>query len=238
MKAHRIKIVTIVLGAATLVTSIGSLTTNVAAFDGKAASSYAMKWSGCVPPYTYNPYYEIPGWREAKQDCTNFASQCLNAAGWPMTSNMATGLFSGTTQISRACWYFFNSTNPFTGTKHQSWSSTWTLVDKDALCYGLKEFTTAYAFVTQNVNLNRDYTQLISKYGVQEGDVIQFDFDNDGNFTHSVIVTNAFHSGTDIVQCTYHSNDTIMNYIGNMMMNQKNVKINIIHTSWGHYCGF
>ena len=76
MKAHRIKIVTIVLGAATLVTSIGPLTTNVAAIDGKAASSYAIKWSGCVPPFTYNPYYEIPGWREDLKDCTNFASQC------------------------------------------------------------------------------------------------------------------------------------------------------------------
>lgn len=73
--------------------AISSLAT--ASFNRTAAVDYAHTWA-----YSYNP-----GWMQFSDDCTNFVSQCWNAAGINMT----------------AYWYSYLDSN--------SWTRSWTVVD-------------------------------------------------------------------------------------------------------------
>ncbi len=222
-------------GVATLLSTVSSVSISAHAYNGQAAANYAVAWSGCVPPYTYNSYYVAQ-----TNDCTNFASQCLKAGGWQMTDDSATGFFDGVTAISEDSWYYLKSTNPITQTEHNSWSSTWTLVDQVWPKDGLREYTTEHAFVHENVTASAVANVLARIWGVGKGDVIQIDFNGDGDYDHSVIVTEAFtvyvygEPKTDVVLCTYHTNDTLMKSFADIIDGFSNAKINIIKANYGN----
>ncbi|MGL4344992.1 MAG: amidase domain-containing protein [Cellulosilyticaceae bacterium] len=58
---------------------LGSMTTNVMAYDRWAASDYALEW---WDGYNTTEYYKAP------LDCTNFVSQCLEAGGMQRSSSL------------------------------------------------------------------------------------------------------------------------------------------------------
>lgn len=234
MKAR--KIISCLVSATLLVMSFGTSALNAMAYDGDAAASYAVAWSGKVPPYTYNPYYVAQ-----QNDCTNFASQCLKAGGWQMTSTSATGFVDGVSAISANSMYYLKSTNPITGTEHNSWSSTWTLVDAAGSQKGLKEYAAAHADLFTNLQASSVSSYLVRFWGVAKGDIIQFDWTGSGDYGHSVVVTDAFtvyangSAQTDVILCTYHSNDTLMKSLDSIVSSYTNAKINVIKASSGQH---
>ncbi|WP_309119015.1 amidase domain-containing protein [Paenibacillus sp.] len=105
-------------------------------------------------------------------DCTNYVSQCLYAGGAPMT--YSAGRESG-------WWYRGRSGN------REHWSYSWTVAH--ALHW--------YLMGGRNEGLAAD--RAADPADLSIGDVICYDFDGDGRFEHSAIVTGADGSGMPLV---------------------------------------
>jgi hypothetical protein len=133
-------------------------------YNGAAAAAYAdTYWS------TYNTAW--PNFAKKGGDCTNFVSQALYAGGISMRTDPP---YSGS-----AAWFMTQS-----GRKTWSYSTSWVNAQDDS------------AFLEQNL---AGVTVVASYYGVapgqlvpdnaSQGDVVLYDWNNDGVFDHESIVT-------------------------------------------------
>ncbi|HZU14839.1 MAG TPA: amidase domain-containing protein [Chloroflexota bacterium] len=133
-------------------------------YSGTAAASYAdTYWSN------YNPAW--PSFANSGGDCTNFVSQALYAGGIAMRTSPT---YSG-----NAAWYMIKVHNRW------SYSNPWVNAQDDSVFLeqhltGIKVVATIYGAAPG---------QTVSDGDAQPGDVVLYDWNNDGTFDHEAIVT-------------------------------------------------
>jgi hypothetical protein len=142
------------------------------AYDKWAARDYAWTYA-----LAQNPDYKYFGGTGNNGDCTNFASQALWRGG---------GLYdyAGSWQW----WYNFNGTINDTSDdtySHLTWTTVgsfyWLLLENARLAEAGPKGTA--------MDIGTGWSQAAYDF-LYTGDFIQYDFDNDGVYTHTAIVTN------------------------------------------------
>jgi hypothetical protein len=135
------------------------------------ASAYTgtyNRWSAVNFAHNNCWNYDLPGssyFKDNGGDCTNFVSRCLYAGGWPQVS----------TNSNPALRWYYNSMS--------SRAPSWTGV------IPFREFVIGSKRGTEYVFSKGSYT-LPTSVPIQDGDIIQMDWTNDGHWDHSTIVTN------------------------------------------------
>jgi hypothetical protein len=154
-----------VLALSVLVLVFASLALASAAFaySGAAAAAYAdTYWQ------TYNPAW--PSFANSGGDCTNFVSQALYAGG--------IGMRTSPTYSGNAAWYMVKKRNRW------SYAAPWVNAQDQSI------------FLLQDLP---GVTKVASYYGLapgataadhaEQGDVVLYDWNNDGVFDHEAILT-------------------------------------------------
>jgi hypothetical protein len=140
-----------------------ALASAASAYNGAAAAAYAdTYWQ------TYNPAW--PSFANSGGDCTNFVSQALHAGGLSMRPSPT---FSGD-----AAWYMAKKRNRW------SYAASWVNAQHQSI------------FMLQYLP---GVTQVASYYGLApgataadhatQGDVVLYDWNNDGVYDHEAIIT-------------------------------------------------
>lgn len=119
-----------------------------------------------------------PMYRHMGVDCTNFVSQCLYAGGAPMKY----------TGIRSSGWWYLP------GKPGEPWSFSW------SVAHALRHY-----LITSTTGLRASIVANPSQ--LQPGDVITYDWDGDGRYTHNTIVTNFDQQGMPLVNA--HTNNSI-----------------------------
>jgi hypothetical protein len=134
-------------------------------YDRGAAVSYALRHA-----FRPNPAYANMDALGGGGDCTNFTSQCLVAGGWSM-DHRGPG-------FATEWWYRRIGQDAFDMSRDDWWSCTWSL---PALLI---------RYLTINHGRAVDLTRRPSlARTLRRGDLIFYDWDGNGFFDHSVIVT-------------------------------------------------
>lgn len=134
-------------------------------FDRQRAAEYALRyWNDPNPAYANMDQLGAGG------DCTNFTSQALFAGGFAMDYR-APGFYT-------EWWYRRIGTEPYDSAGDDWWSCTWSLPENQ-FHYLERNFGRAY-----DVKQNRAAVRALAL-----GDVFYYDWDGDGLFDHSSIVT-------------------------------------------------
>lgn len=148
------------LGALALPHAAGAAT----GYSGTAAAQYAdTYWS------TYNPAY--PSFANKGGDCTNFVSQALFAGGIQMRTSPTYG--------GNAAWYMLQNHRKF------SYSVTW--VNAQDVSVFLSQHLPGVTKIADVYGVSP--SQVVSDGDAQPGDVVLYDWNNDGIFDHESIVT-------------------------------------------------
>jgi hypothetical protein len=119
-----------------------------------------------------------PQYPDMGVDCTNFVSQCLYAGGAPMKY----------TGIRSTGWWCR------TGMAGEPWSYSWAVANA---------FRTFLLHAEQGVRA----VEIREPGQLKLGDVICYDWDGDGRYTHNTIVTAYDDSGAPLVNA--HTNDSV-----------------------------
>ncbi len=144
-------------------------------YNRLAAVRYALRhWN------RPNPRFANMDTLGAGGDCANFVSQCLLAGGWPLDYRESA--------VDREWWYRRRGTEPYDGRRDDWWSCTWAVADSH-LRY-MRANHGLVLILTANPRLARR---------LRRGDVIYYDWDGDGVFTHSAIVTGFSRAGSPLV---------------------------------------
>lgn len=142
------------------------------AFQGKAPSYNRARAVAYALRHVFrpNPAYANMDTMGGGGDCTNFTSQCLYAGGWSMDFR-ASG-------FATEWWYRRIGAEDFDSHHDDWWSCTWSL---PALLI---------RYLTANFGTALDLLRRPSlARGLRRGDLIFYDWNGDGLFDHSVIVT-------------------------------------------------
>lgn len=138
-----------------------------------------------------NPGYEIfskvvDGKYVNGGDCTNYISWCLNAGGWIPVSSNTNGALN----------WFYNSQNPLSKSS-ESWKGV----------QAFRNYATASGRATEVVfSKGSNNPPMFTK--IKKGDIIQMDFEGDGTYDHSSIVTYAKNGAfSSHIHVNYHSHD-------------------------------
>lgn len=146
-----------------------------AAYNRPAAVRYAlMHWNRPNPAYANFDTVGTGG------DCANFVSQCMRAGGWPMDYRESSR--------NMEWWYRRLGDDPFDADGDDWWSCTWAIADL--------HFRYMRANHGQGLNLSRN-PRLARTLRI--GDVIYYDWDDDGVLNHSSIVTGRNRRGEPLV---------------------------------------
>lgn len=127
-----------------------------------------------------NPRFANMDTMGAGGDCANFVSQCLLAGGWPLDYRESAG--------DKEWWYRRLGTARFDSDRNDWWSCTWAVAGSH-----LRYFRANHGLVlilSANPRLARS---------LRRGDVIYYDWDGDGVFTHSALVTGFSRAGSPLV---------------------------------------
>jgi len=155
------------------------------AYNGSAAASYADQyWQ------TYNIAY--PSFANSGGDCTNFVSQALYAGGIAMRLSPP---YSGT-----------NAWDILRNRKRWSWTTSWVNAQDNSVFLG-----TIGATPVQTV-VGAAPGQVVPS-NAQQGDVVLYDWNNDGIFDHESIISTS--DGQDVDAHTnnrYHAYWTLAQY--------------------------
>jgi len=144
-----------------------SVPTNVAAYNGPNAASYAdAHWAECgsISPYNGSPPSPYVC---MSNDCTNYASQAMHAGGYRF--------ISGSTQNPLDEWYWYSASM-----KTESWYQAYRLYyflvyyDHGSGSEGGGTLVTDFVGVTASQTYN----------SLSKGDMIFFDWTNDGAIDH------------------------------------------------------
>ena len=157
-------------------------------YDRNWAVAYARKWYNGRNPVWGNYSQSNSG---GGGDCTNFVSQVLNAGGIPED------------KAGSAQWYWDNDKPPSVSASR---SASWTGVNE--LYTYIKTNTSGNGWNGPQGNVYATRTDM------QIGDVIQIDFDKNGSWNHSVVVTKAGWTGIlwwrkYQIWVTYHDTNTL-----------------------------
>ena len=170
-----------------------SISANAATYDGSKAASYAVSYAK-----SYNSDYFKHG-----EDCTNFASQCAYAGGMKMYSSLAS---RGVAAVKSGCvsgradeWFYYHKK----GDKNESWSSTWSVVDKIDTKDGLRRYIKKSSKNTYSKTNFKYDPSTFYKY-VKAGDIVQLSSDGGSSYYHSIIISSV--SGSTVYYCC-HTND-------------------------------
>lgn len=162
-------------------------TTSTTGYSGQSAASYAdTYWS------IYNPSY--PSFANSGGDCTNFVSQSLYAGGIAMRPSPP---YTG-----NASWFMLSSGGSW------SYSTSWINAQDNSI------------FLLQHLP---GVTQVASVYGVtsgqtvpsnaSQGDVVLYDWNNDGVFDHEAIIATSDGQSVDAhTNNRYHAYWTLAEY--------------------------
>jgi len=145
------------------------------AFDRRAAAEYALRHV-----FDPNPAYANMDAMGAGGDCTNFTSQALFAGGFPMDYR-GPGYYT-------EWWYRRVGREPFDASLDDWWSCTWALPENQ-FHYLSRNHGTAY-------DVKRDPGAVRN---LALGDIFYYDWDGDGRFNHSSIVTGFDRFGRPLV---------------------------------------
>ena len=107
-------------------------------------------------------------------DCTNFTSQSIYYGGFPMDT-------VGSDSQSNVWYYNFVGTDSFDSNYDDTWSVSWAVSN-----------TNAY-YLSRNYG---SYIDTADFDNLKLGDLIYYDFDNDGYFDHTTIITSFDTDGT------------------------------------------
>ncbi len=133
-------------------------------YGGTAAAQYAdTYWSA------YNSTY--PSFANKGGDCTNFVSQALFAGGLPMRTSPT---YSG-----NAAWYMLPNHHKY------SYSVSWVNAQDDSIF--LSQYLPGVTKVADVYGVQPN--QAVSDGDAQAGDVVLYDWNNDGTFDHEGIIT-------------------------------------------------
>ncbi|HEX8917496.1 MAG TPA: amidase domain-containing protein [Chloroflexota bacterium] len=155
-------------------------------YSGSSAASYAdTYWS------KYNAAW--PTFANSGGDCTNFVSQALNAGGFTMRMSPA---YSG-----NAAWFMLQSR------RHWSYSLSWiNAQDNSAFLEGLQGITqvATYTGIAPGQTVPSNASQ---------GDVVLYDWNNDGVFDHEAIIATTDGQTVDAhTNNRYHAYWTLAQY--------------------------
>ena len=150
------------------------------AYDGAAAAKYADQYAT-----SYNKAY--PSFANKGGDCANFVSQALFAGG---IQQRPSPTFSGA-----AAWYMTQ-----TNRKSWTWSTSWVNSQQNSLF-----ISTIGGTVVQTV-IGASASTVVNS-NAQQGDIIFYDWTNDGTFDHEAIVAT-----TDGQYVDAHTNDRYHEY--------------------------
>ena len=132
------------------------------AYNGSAAAQYADQYAN-----SYNPAY--PSFANSGGDCANFVSQALKAGG----------ILPRTTGTGDATWFMTKS-----GKRSFSWSASWVNAQDNSVF--LTKYLPGATVVGTYVGLQPD--QIVPS-GASQGDVVLYDWTNDGVYDHESMVT-------------------------------------------------
>jgi putative amidase-like protein len=135
------------------------------AYSGSAAASYADQYAT-----SYNPLY--PSFANKGGDCANFVSQALFAGG---IAQRPAGTYSGT-----AAWYMTQT--------RKSWSYSTTWINAQSNSVFLLQHLPG---VTTVANVMAPSPTETPPSNAIQGDVVFYDWNNDGTFDHESIITTA-----------------------------------------------
>lgn len=127
-----------------------------------------------------NPRFGNMDTMGAGGDCANFVSQCMLAGGWPLDYRASA--------VDKEWWYRRVGTEPFDRNRDDWWSCTWTLADSHM----------RYMRANHGRALDLVRSPRLART-LRRGDVIYYDWDGDGVFTHSAIVTSFTRRGFPLV---------------------------------------
>ncbi|MFA7170678.1 MAG: amidase domain-containing protein [Candidatus Paceibacterota bacterium] len=145
-----------------------------AAYNGYAAADYATK--NAYSSYTFT------------NDCTNFASNALQAGGW-----QETGKYSSS---SNDAWYFDFRPQP-------GFSNTWTIADS------------LYRFMSRHPERATAMSAKGPFYNYKVGDIIQIDYERDGRWDHTMVVT-AISADYNNLQITQHGDNAPVKWLNSL----------------------
>lgn len=144
-------------------------------YNRNAAVAYALRhWN--AP----NPAFANMDTQGGGGDCTNFTSQCLLAAGWPMDYR-ATGYYT-------EWWYRRIGSDPLDAQHDDWWSCTWALPENQ-----FHYLSHNYAATVDLKRRPEDVRRL------RLGDIIYYDWHGQDRFGHSSIVTQIDRFGRPLV---------------------------------------
>lgn len=146
-------------------------------FSGSKAASYARTWAT-----SRNPDYV-----DFENDCTNFASQAMNAGGWPMRTGGVQDICDKR-KDNDVWWYLKHGCDPGWLRSYVNASHTWG---------GAENF---FQFVIASGR----GTPAAEVRNLSEGDVLQIDYHASGHRGHTMVVTGK--SNTNLY-LSYHSSD-------------------------------
>ncbi len=174
---------------------------NTATYDPVLAVSYAYQYS-IEGAHGQNPNF--PDFRNSGGDCTNFASQVVNAGNIPLNGSGTCSSYSTITQwyVNRAKWWCLQ-----TG---WAWSTSWSVVGD------FYTHQTQYENNADSTVFAKSQAHSLRIYAVP-GDIIQLE--TGGSKWHSMIATKkqngeiylTYHSGPNGVDCVDHSLQSIIN---------------------------
>lgn len=130
---------------------------------------YAHRWATAPRPYNSPPYYDFTS---EGGDCTNFVSQAIHEGG------RAAMVFGGVHGIGTNGWYFYN---------YDDRAAAWNWVER------------LYSFITGEIYIWDQGPEgcEVPYFDGQAGDIIQYDWENDGFWDHSVIIVTKNTGGYD-----------------------------------------
>lgn len=150
------------------------------AYNGSAAAQYADQYAT-----SYNPLY--PSFANSGGDCANFVSQALNAGG----------ILPRTSGTGDATWFMTK-----TGKHAFSWSASWVNAQDNSVF--LTQHLTGAMVIGTYVGLQPG--QIVPS-GASQGDVVLYDWNNDGVYDHESLVTTADGQSVDA-----HTNNRLHAY--------------------------
>lgn len=130
--------------------------------------------------YAKNPN---PAYRTFDLDCTNFVSQALLAGGWTEVGKYA--------YWSDDAWYYDGGSRPW-------YSNSWAVADS------LYRFLDRHPGRATKLSVGHPYSTRF-----QAGDIIQIDYDRNGRWDHSMIVTGVRLGDADDLLMSYHTSNTL-----------------------------
>ncbi len=157
-------------------------------YNREKAIQYAMRWWD-----DFNSFYYC-----YTNDCANFVSQCIYASGLSMNDIW----YSHRGEIDHLLvGWFVGIFNPQGWNLFYEWdvSASWSNVIEQSDYFNSEDFS--YELI--KIGIDDDVNQIIEEHNIQIGDLVYFDHEDDGIFSHAAIVSKV---DDDMIYYAGHTN--------------------------------